>query len=157
MHNVRHNRVLCDEPAGGIDTILHVSRRVSADIVRRAIGGPRGRRRDERAERRVPGSGHVGSVPTFLGLLRQLRRDPRLPEMDHVSELHQIRIRGNRVDRLQLRSPETQVFPGTKSMCDVEKLITSSTEKLLRKIYADSRARCVFAGLLPLQESGNDA
>lgn len=101
---VRQYRVLPDEPAGGHDAIQPVRGDLSVDLVRRAIGGPRGRCGDERAERRVPGACDVSTVPALLRILRQLRRDSDLPAVDHVSQLHQIRLRGNRFNHLRLRS-----------------------------------------------------
>lgn len=107
MHIVRQRHIFPDESTGGHNTVLHVLGHLSTDIFRRAISGSRSRRGDERAERRVFGAGDVGAFPSFLRVLRQLRCDPGLSTVDHVPQLHQIRLRGYRFDHLRLWSRET--------------------------------------------------
>jgi len=109
--NVRQYRVLPNKSAVGHDTIQHVLRHMPTDFLRCAISGSRSWRRDERSERCVLGTGNVSPVPSILRIFRQFRCDPDLPTMDHISQLHQIRFRGNRFDHLQLQSGEIKVFP----------------------------------------------
>lgn len=114
--NVSLHRVLPHQSTGRSSAIQHVLGHLSVDLVRRAVSGSRRRCCDERAERRVPGAGDVGTVPSFLRVLRQLRRDSGLPKMDHLSQLHQIRLRRNRTDYLRLRSGKAEVFSGKIDM-----------------------------------------
>lgn len=67
-------------------------------------------------ERSVPGTCDVRPVPSVLRLLRQLRRHPRLFAVDHVPQLHPVRLRGHGSSHLQLWSWEAQVLPGTGSI-----------------------------------------
>lgn len=67
-------------------------------------------------ERSVPGTCDVRPVPPVLRLLRQLRRHPRLLAVDHVPQLHPVRLRGHGPGHLQLWSWEAQVLSGTGSI-----------------------------------------
>jgi len=112
LHHVRHYRVLPNKPASGHDTIQYVLGHLSADFFRCAVSGSRSRRCDECSERRIFGAGNVSPIPFILRIFRQFRRDSDLSTMDHVSQLHQIRFRGNRFDHLQLQSGEIEMFSG---------------------------------------------
>lgn len=109
---VRVHRIFRNESARRSDAIQHVPECVLADLLRRAVGGTGRGRGDERAERRILGARHVRAVPPVFWILRQFRRHSSLPQMDHVLELHQVRIRGDRLGDVLLRPGETQVFPG---------------------------------------------
>lgn len=69
---ISHHRVLSNQSTDGPYEVCFVLGHLSTDLLRRAISGPRRRRRDERAERRVPSAGDVSAVPPLLRVLRQL-------------------------------------------------------------------------------------
>lgn len=67
-------------------------------------------------ERRFPRPRHVCPIPALLGLLRVLRRNPRLPPLDHVSVLHPVRLRGHGTRDVRLREGEAEMFPSLLSL-----------------------------------------
>lgn len=116
LRHVRQHSLLFDVPAAGTVPILDVPVRLSAHLLRRPIRRPRRRSGHEHPERRLPGSRHVRPVPPLLRLLRQFRRHPDLPEVDHVRQLYPLRLRGYGPGHVLFRKGEAQVLPGKKKL-----------------------------------------
>lgn len=89
---LRFDRLLLHVATTRVVPVRHVPGLVFAHLVRGAKCRSRRRCCNERAERCLPGPGHVRTIPALLRLLRVLRCHSDLPTVDHLSILHSLRF-----------------------------------------------------------------
>lgn len=99
------------------------------------------------SERCVPGTCHVRALPSVLWVLRQLRCNSDLPEMDHIFELHQIWFRRNCSGYLWLLPWKAKVLTGILNWNILPLLFYTSLSRVIQQFSLK-----IIPDLLPFQE-----
>lgn len=141
---VRDDSILHDEPTGRGFPVLDVPGNLSPDILRGSVGGSGRGSSHERPKWRIFGPSHVRAFPPVLRILRQLRRHTGLPQMDHLPQLHPVRLRGHGAGHLLLRPTEAQVLERKSTFI----IFYNFDESVYLSLYIN----CFFfsVGILPL-------